>query len=83
MRGGSTSFDHSGAVWGSAREVNTSDYINAIASIYRELRFPNKPNKWDDGMGMKPDPRRAGTEYWDSKNLWANNVRIQINIPGI
>ena len=80
LRGGSDSFYSSGAIHRSNLEVNTNVYLNAIASIYRELRWHY--SKYDDIGKVRPNDSFGGSS-WRSSNLYTNNVRIEIDIPGI
>ena len=88
VRGGGSAFKANGKItfYTDSHEPDTSDYINAIASIYRELRWYEKQAKgkgrWDDLMGVS-DEASKDIPSWDSTNLWANNSRIWIDIPHI
>ena len=86
VRGGGSAFDNNGKITFKSLEPDTKDYINAIASIYRELRWYGKPAKgkgqWDDTKGVSEGANKD-IPSWDSANLWANNSRIWIDIPWI
>ncbi len=84
IRGGRSAFDLGGKITFSnkSNETDTSDYINAIASIYRELRRISPARDWNDGLNVS----LGADNYipnWDSSSLWANNSRIWIYVPPI
>ncbi len=87
IRGGRSAFEAGGKItfYTKSKEPDTSDYINAIASIYRELRKikPGQPaGQWNDNEGVSKGSD-SNIPNWDSSSLWANNSRIRIDIPGI
>ena len=86
LRGGFPTFqDHNGTIFNSSLEDNTDDYLNAIASIYWELRWNAKgpTSPWHDGMEADQLKHNPAISNWEPENLYANNTRIWINIPGI
>ena len=85
VRGGGSAFAADGTFPNAANEKDTSDYINAVASIYRELRKiapAGRAGQWDDTMGVSKGADKD-IPTWDSANLWANNSRIRIDIKHI
>ena len=78
VRGGWTAFSKGGAFVGTGGQADADVYRDAIASMWRVLRTDATNPVYDDHRGMVPDPRMG--MYLDSKNLWANDTRIWINV---